>query len=1184
MFTLGQWLSCKETSVKAVTNGERAQRISRGRHALQLAVDTVAFGQNIPLRLLLVDRLKDLRKVVEDIAIGDAGKKLLNDARKERGDDLTDLSSLYQQSTFAQRASSSLKMFQDEQTPEKPSDELRVWLLDMVVLLPHIERQVWLTEMGNPLPAHALARMVDQWSLFVLLWCYDQAKRNLFEAPQVDTSERAPLVAFGIKGYELRVLPGFAVTNAKGEELNCILIAGPIWNQTIEPNKEIRVKKFLELWRHVLRICSLVDGWADESEKAPSKDELIDSFNSRQALSNAEIVLRANSSQVALVQYLLNVSFDSDGNVPTCRDKWEQLALYCCWFARWEPLLNSFDAHRRWSSVGCWVIRAPHSHGLHIKRVERLPLNKAVWALHWKAEKPEHAWEMQHLKTGVLKLWPGVHVDSPDVFWNRTLERQNAAWTAHIVAVNHLLHSHGRGLKNAPPDALESAPPDPPYQEAAHLLQGYGGRICHYLLGMVRADVADIYWMDYADEKSPRLVHVGGYARAIEHRAERQQIHQDFHNWAWVQPSSAMVEGVPVGCTEAERGKDSASQAYRVAVTGVADVPAADSKDSVPPNAYFGSFPRPVPQAAMAFPLLVNGRVAGVLTLAGLNQHQFCARLVPPLHHMANLVARAMYQTSQLWHMRRLNHFFAHTHPRHFKQHNAENGFNPLKDVSRLLTNVFLCRAVHIWIQTPSEQIKYKLHGYNQRSLFVDDKGILNDAPWLKVKRTVMAGAEDIGRAFLGFAIDLPGPVQMAQGQYDPRVEVTSAYNRDAAEKGMVIGRDFVTCVEMQGHAKHRWRIFTQEGLWDLAALALIDVTPSGDDKKGRGQVVGGLTLHGTPLERDTAEEGCAAQPRPWNRAWEPTVAHIQSYLPYLLRQVAVLYNPLDATRKFLMHEGTAEFQSLHRWTRDRSDYMRQLLGPDSALRTYLEKQSETDSKVSTLLQPVEMAWKTFNPKHTLNALNSLEFITKALGNFHTLADLNMELDVTQSWIGLKDSVNTCIENYHSFFAPILGFRRTRIVPGKLVLDREVEIFVRAPWWNRVVENLIQNASKYALHRFEVIWNTQKRSLTFVNEGAYCEQMDMPDRLIEWNYQGGSHHELQKNTKKAQGHGFGLWGAKFMCNLEGFGFHVEVNPQSGTPQQRDCDGRIWGTAEYRFEIDFSNTPDKVKVYGGAALA
>jgi hypothetical protein len=36
--------------------------------------------------------------------------------------------------------------------------------------LPHLERQIWLTEFGNHLPAHALSRMLEHWSLYVLLW------------------------------------------------------------------------------------------------------------------------------------------------------------------------------------------------------------------------------------------------------------------------------------------------------------------------------------------------------------------------------------------------------------------------------------------------------------------------------------------------------------------------------------------------------------------------------------------------------------------------------------------------------------------------------------------------------------------------------------------------------------------------------------------------------------------------------------------------------------------------------------------------------------------------------------------------------------------------------------------------------------------------------------------------------
>ena len=725
----------------------------RGHHAYQVAVDTIAYAHNIPFRILLVDKLTSLPKIIQSqFNEGGSGLDLMREETSTQifVEDLDAREKLYNKEIFDTGVAWVLTL-----ATSNPADRPQVlpagWETAMLLLLPHLERAVWLTEIGNPLPAHALARMLEHWSLYVLFWCYEQTKNGPTNKPNkflIDEKDvNAELAeALGIDHYVVRVGQKFSLpsSNSSLPSHQCAPVIGPYWKANFAASEEVH-KEFTNVLKQFVSNMANVKPWADVRDRMPDAIEMRDALQSRIDLADTEAELRSLSCRRAFVDHFLQVdtsTYFSDlvklGDLN--RQDWEVIAALCSWWARWAQLItNTRDAN---AATGYWVSVRDSTLGIQIlsHRQGSPSTDGELSSIKLMAIKPDGLKQIDELRASVAQALPGVTIDSPDVYLNRTRERQNASWTAQVIAVNNLMNSHGGKFVDAADavgsDASSETETGFEFEEANHLLRGYGGKVCHHLVSMTRADVADLYWMDYS-QSVPRLVHAGGYSRLMLHRVKRADIHKQFAKWSLKEKNHNKNN-----LAAAQQGRESDSQAYRVAASGVEDPPkekqtVAWSKNSAASEqqyclAYFDGFPGQKPADSMALPLLVHGRVVGVLTLAGLTKGQFDTRLFVPLRRVANLLALTMYQASQLWHMRKLNWLVAHESFANWRQHNEENQFNPLKKISACLTNVFLCQAVHIWLRREDSDEIYALHGYNQKEIFSPANNQLKDAPVFK--------------------------------------------------------------------------------------------------------------------------------------------------------------------------------------------------------------------------------------------------------------------------------------------------------------------------------------------------------------------------------------------------------------------------------------------------------------------
>lgn len=1193
---------------------EVAQQRRRGRHACQVAVDTIAYGQNIPFRLLMVDKLQNLPGEIGKLVKSEEGKLLLADENLNQpiGISPGDLAKLYDPGIVKLGADWVLSLATNE-PKVRPLELPARWESAILRILPHLERAVWLTELGNALPAHALARMLDHWALYVLFWCY--VNRTKFDPDTQDKTGSDASIdnVLGIDHYCVRVGSSFEIAgptrpdDASFRMYRCVPVVGPFWQSCASQTCQVvDHEKFIGTFNLFVDQVAKLPGWDEAREIKPSDTELRDALQSRVDLTCDEATLRASSCQRALVDYFLNAEVSQelvDGKCLT-RTDWETAAGYCCWLARWDQLLTAFEKRRSTTTTACpgyLMTLCGHEIALELRHGDAQANGVRQWSLTLlrttELTHDENLCGVEKLKELILEVMPGVHIDSPEMFFNRTRERQNAAWAAQIIAVNNLINSHGDIQQIGKDDVLGALnePQGCRVEEASHLLRGYGGRVCHYLLSMARADVADVYWLDYA-QVPPRLVHVGGYARMLAHRVRRQEIHRQFDEKCWKDESKGSQ-----GASEASLGVKSRSQAYRVTATLGEDPPAeqqvqgwgdqaqsdASELESQPAYAYFDSYAFPKPIDAMALPLLVNGRVVGALTLAGINTGQFDRRLFVPLRRVANLLAQTIYQASQLWQMRQLNWLVTHVRFETWRQHDEDNQFNPLKKISACLCNVFLCRAVHIWLKREDDDSVYELHGYNKEDIFRPNGNALKDPPLFEYEPCRDASkSQSLSRAFVTFALDAAQYESEAKGRYvqarySGGTPNTANYKTASALNGMMLGADYLHSYDTR-HGCFRSEIFATHGMNDMMAFALLRTST---DNPQHVELLGGVTLHDSYSQPAEGAESTGS--RPWPTAWAPVVAHVQTYLPYLLSQVELLHNPMEHVRRFLLHAGRSELLAVRDNIVQLRHHARDSLKPDGIVRqrvrqlqAKLEATNISAGEAFAIEQHLDAAWAASTRLISDSFINNLAFMVKAIERHRDVADLNVFIEAGPQWIDLKESLQGLLTGQQTM--------RQGLNPTLEGFSAKTEVFLPQIWWEQIAKNLIENAGKYARDMYNVAWSASENRLRFENHARFDSILDTPDKLLRYGVRGsaarayiGKIGERTGPSQPAQhGFGIGLWGVQLLCELCSITFTMQIKPLEKTITKY-ADGSLHGLAAYQFDLVFDRTVMRRPV-GGAA--
>lgn len=1144
-----------------------------GRFALQLCVDTIAYAFNVPLRLALWDKGMDFHGTLGSLLREESPiRHILADLEDGPLDHV--VNELKDPGRFNQAREMILGLLGDKNsTPEISLSQ--DYLRGLLAILPHLERKVWLTEIANPLPIHGLCRMYDPWSLYILMW----TSKTLFADQPGQGLEFTD--ALGIDKFYVRTLPAIVVKDSSGEDISCVPVLGPV----IEGDESSEYgESFIERFnRFDTNARKNAIEWGSEASGKPTREELVDALQSRMTLPKTEIEQRACYCQSSL-ELLYSTALPDGFPESVSRDFWEKLATGVAWLAKSEESIRK--AHSR-DSNRSQIVKLDDGYVLSA-RLAGDQLNLCIERLQVGAP------------TQMVEV--GDACDSLQSFFNRVRERQSAAWTFQIIAINNLLNRHGLsdGAK-VPGDNLVCT--DEAKPELGHLLRGFGHRVCRYLVSITRADVADLYWADYA-QSPPRLINVGCYARLAEHRARVKKIESLFHEWAW---TSGVNQASPANMREM-----SPAQTYRTLASGQEDplegkciepiprdTPIATSVHEGKAYAFFSSYEpsqdegitwrSPVPSDGLALPLMLNGRPVGVVSLAGLSDRQFDRRIFIPLRRAASLLATSMYHQSQLWHMRILNTFFVNYQAQSWgeiEKPDESSRNNPLRTVARCLCNLFLCPLAHVWTRSRANANRYELSGYNWPEIFdtVEARGRKVDFSYHTVGEGEARSPRNSKLAELAidlYAADSNSIGKFVWGRFDPILAESTGFDvRTASTQGVHLGQDML--VGQNADSSYRSRIFSPrpEGyaLTDIMSFPLLRRKRQGSELTDM-EVVGAVTLHDWARTTEAADR--ERWPSPWDRGWRTVVAHIQTYLPYLLEQVEILNNPMVDARRFLIHAGRAEITGMLELARLLRKNTYSSLAPNGSVRKGLqhvlsrnffgsEKMITTvDARrlVADNLNHADLAlqhaWEAIENLVDLGREQDLVQLANVMHRYRDLAALSVEITDTLQVINLRDEVEGILSGFQGSLFERGVFKSN---------DLPTNINLRLPrlWFRIVLGDLFHNAAKYATSGLAlgVAWNNKHNTLQLVNEGPYDAAIDDPQKLLLPGKRGSAANNSRQATYVGKriggaGQGMGLWGANTMCELMGIGFQFDIRPYPSRAEQPSL-----GHARYEVKLQF----------------
>jgi hypothetical protein len=1213
--TVGQWLDVMDEAGRALPRSEwRLERIRR-QHGLQIALDVIAHAQHVPLRLFRYDALSHLdKKFVSFVerfeadvlaVVGEHGPAQAR--RASKADGAATLEALKSPRNLQLLRDWVLSLAQPGKDHARPADlpeHYEHWVLE---LQPHAERELWLTDMSNPHPAHAMARMVEHWSLYVLMWAWRNADRF---GDGSDDRPRLLETVLEIEHLATVVLPVFDRIGLSGEVQKIGLLVGPFELESDQGRRESPelADWFVDPFQKFLDCASHVPGWEEAREKAPNATELRDAFSTRVELNQYDAEKRAKHSGIVL-QLLRATRVDDsvcrwpggEPGRPLSRANWETVGALCTWVARWTPRLRplagnalvkvAIPRHRLALRVR-WSDRAVPSVS------EASPFPRDCLLYDAVNQRPNHGHPVPvnssaaDIVAGITGATPDLWIEEPAALLARARERQHALWTSQINAIGNLLARHSRReqpLHMEDHSGLDGLPPggSPPCGEADHLLRGYSARICRHIMQMARAQEACILWLDYSTDP-PQLRHAGGAERLIQHRARRTQSYAQFSQWASEDLSSPRTAG-----------SESESQLYRAVAIEAIDPRPEDRSVTGPISgrsirAHFAGYAAPQPQDSVAVPLIFSGRVVGVFNVVGVAcSRQFNQRLYAPLRVVAQTLAQAMAMQVQFWQMRRLTWLASRRPMAEWRQHTPANRFNPLRPVAQTLTNVFLCPVVHIWLQDRQNPRRFKLHGYTRDRLFAPDEAAMHSAPSFMVSWDLAPASVDapLNQPFSAFAADqwrdtVTGGQAYAEGavggfvqaRFQPGVgrAITSPYHWRAGHQDVIqLHADYL---DHDSPADPRKALFgNRERLWQCMTFPLIDTSDSNPN------LLGVVSLHGPDPPGD--RQGAA-----WPADWRHMVAHMQAYLPYILMQMEAIANPLDNMRRYLLHEGRSELNTVA----SAAGYAREALAkvtapelPAGRFRPWLRR---TLPRLEHASRPhaADAAWRALAPEvaselvwldRALNRTNEVLQVLLSPEHAENIGMLGRMIEHQRELAPLGDpSTSRSFTHKLAWMSPRARLRETfaayqhvwqaiQATPDFGGLPDDLEILTSESMWALMTRDLVYNMAKYATDEepITVGWSRgsaseERDTLKLCNYSSYQPTLDTSKRLFGFGVQGSAGMAPPRSESRLaglarKGQGIGLWGAAAVSKVMDMPLHLVITPRP--------DGK---TAFYSFEI------------------
>ncbi len=424
------------------------------------------------------------------------------------------------------------------------------------------------------------------------------------------------------------------------------------------------------------------------------------------------------------------------------------------------------------------------------------------------------------------------------------------------------------------------------------------------------------------------------------------------------------------------------------------------------------------------------------------------------------------------------------------------------------------------------------------------------------------------------------------QAHFDPTIEHTESYCLEsAAGDRLILGRDYLLELEAADpvaapHLNVRRTLFGTDGeygLRDMMAFALISPRERRiDDPKQlerAWEVTGIVTLHdhGNAAANNNAGFPLGA----WPRGWAPVVAHVQTYLPYVLMQVEALHNPLDDARRYLLHSGRTELNGVLEKITGLRGSLHALLDPDGYVQQTLTRlgrradqhQPIEASDLTRVLDAIRLVSESALHLSSNEFERNLSTLTQAMQDYRDIASLGIEFDTEGRWFDLREALEGEVQKYQSAFKVAGIYTSVDTPPG-------IRVWLPKFWWGLLVGDLVHNAAKYASsdRAFSIKFERAKSyvaRLVFENAATYVPRLDDELRLLKFGVRGSAgmhtrlHAAVPRQPINRQGQGIGLWGIATLCKVMGIQFSIDIQRHKNQGEKDELSRAI-----YRFILTF----------------
>ncbi len=656
-----------------------AGKLSTKRHELQTFVDTIAYAENISLRILDMEKLCEL-SAVDLWRLGASSYACENaiDSCTCEGQ-LKDLGERLK------------KVFENAQNiSSKPDNENNFDIsLDIkdTETLRRIDRKIWLNLPSNPWPLQSLLRLSDEWRWFILLWFYlhreeignKAISKEVFPAFYMDNL------------WEFHFRPIRLDCNSQKEKHRYILVIGPLYKPATARTARIFHKE--QGVKFIRCVSGFFEAFAKKSLTRKPRDETIErALLARRPFSPSAVMERIEAIEFQFKSVLKLSSAES----PAYR------------YSEYFALTRAFVAIERWpgklveeigptSSLPVslsfrFVLPPPCDRDFQIKATLLDSKTLECESAQWIQQSPSII-----NSTGVLPSFLcGLELEKPDsaIFihsselaidrlnlrlerWDERIHEQRHV--NHIERLNMLLdwlHDHtGEFSKKSGTNHRR--------------LHDY---ICNHVLEGLRADHCHLYRLNHSDD----TVHIDGAAYS---RTELHKYRADIAEILEHIPQDKKAESLVYRCIRYNRVEYVEKPTGSNLFIG----------DKIPEKFH--------PKSGIAAPISFQGRIFGVLEVTGLVKNQFQWTHQHYLAAIAARLAEYLYIQELLVQITQIT-----GNALHIRASDTEASSADYTRLAEAMTRMFLCRNAFVWLRDPYNRNRFLLKGLTDQELWPEAK------------------------------------------------------------------------------------------------------------------------------------------------------------------------------------------------------------------------------------------------------------------------------------------------------------------------------------------------------------------------------------------------------------------------------------------------------------------------------